>query len=174
MAIPTYGLTMRPVLELAAQQDITRRSVTLAMRDHFHLTEEEMALRIPSGQDGVVNNRAGWAMTYLTKAGLLVKVAPRTYRATDAGRAFLRDHAGDISKDNLLEIDAFREFAMASRQRTLDGVTPQVSETADSAHTPVEVIDGAVDTIHSDVRQRLLAAILAQDPEFFERLVLDD
>ena len=173
MAVPTYDLMMRPVLELAAQQDITRRSASLAMRDHFHVSDEEMALLIPSRKDGVVSNRTGWAMTYLTKALLVSKVAPRTYRATDAGRAFLRDHVGDITLKDLRVIDAFREFAGESRT-TRNRMTQQVSSDAPgSAQTPIEVIDGAVDMLHSDVRRRLLTAILAQDPEFFERLVLD-
>ena len=168
MAIPTYDLFLRPVLELATRQDITRRNVELAMRDHFQLTEEEMAVRIPSGQDRLVRNRAGWAMTYLKKAELLAKVAPKTYRATDAGLAFLRDHTGDIRNADLLTIQTFREFAVGTRDTKQNGVEPKV----DDAKTPLEVIDGAVATLHSDVRQRLLEAILAQDPEFFEHLVL--
>ena len=167
MAIPTHYPMMRPLLELAARQDITRRSAELAMRDHFHLTEEEMALRIPSGQHGIAKDRAGWAMTYLTKARLLAKVAPKTYRATESGLVFLRDHTGDINRGDLLKIDSFREFKLGSPE------TRRKDDDSDDAHTPVEVIGNAVETLHSDVRQRLLEAILAQDSEFFEHLVLD-
>jgi len=174
MAVPTYNFMLRPVLELAALEDITRRSGELAIRDHFHLTEEEMSLRVPSGGEGLVMNRVGWGMTYLKKAGLLSKVAFKTYRATDAGRAFLRDHMGDISKDDLLKIDTFREFALGSQDPKQDRTEPQtIDDVADSARTPVEVIDGVIETLHFDVRQRLLAEILAQDPTFFEHLVLD-
>jgi len=165
---------LRPVLELSATEDITRRSVELAMRDRFDISQEDMALRIPSGQQGLVGNRAGWAMTYLKKAGLLAKVAPRTYRTTDAGRAFLRDHAGDINKNHLLKIETFREFAVGSRHTEHDDAEPQsTSGESDSTQTPVEVIDDAVQTLHADVRQRLLEEILAQAPKFFEHLVLD-
>ena len=174
MAIPTHYQIMRPLLELAARQDITRRSVELAMGDHFHLTEEEMALRVPSGQHGLVKDRAGWAMTYLTKAGMLAKIAPKTYRATESGLAFLRDHTGNISRGDLLEIDTFREFKLGSRETTRNGTAGRARRISDDdAQTPGEVIGDAVETLHSDVRQRLLDAILAQDPEFFEHLVLD-
>lgn len=172
MAVPTYDLMLRPVLALATTQDITRRNVEPAMRDHFHLTDDEMALRIPSGQDGLVRNRAAWAMTYLIKAGLLVKVAPKTYRATDQGRAFLHQHTGDIGLRELREFESFREFHTGSR-KTQREVADTQTDVTHTEQTPVEVIDGAVATLHSDVRQRLLDAILAQDPEFFERLVLD-
>ena len=34
MAVPTYDLMMRPLLELAAQQDVTWRTAEQAMRTH--------------------------------------------------------------------------------------------------------------------------------------------
>lgn len=169
MTVPTYDLMLRPVLELASRQDITRRIAEQAMREHFHLTDEDMALRIPSGADRLVRNRAGWAMTYLGKAGLLVKVAPKTYRATDAGRVFLSTHKGHIAKTDLMEIATFREFAVSKTTADVEAVPDPPT----SPHTPQEVIDDAVEALHADVRQRLLDAILKQDPEFFERLVLE-
>jgi len=170
MAVPTYDLMMRPLLELATQQDITRRIAEQAMRTHFQLTDEDMALRIPSGQDGLVRNRAGWAMTYLKKAGLLAKVAPKTYRATDEGVAYLRAHTGDISSRDLLTIESFRQFV---RPDSEEEEASQAVDAATSTRTPAEAIDAAVDTLNADVRQRLLQSILDQDPTFFERLVLD-
>ena len=170
MAVPTYDQMMRPLLELAAQQDITRRSAEEAIRNHFHLTDEEMALRIPSGVAGVIANRSGWAMTHLTKAELIQKVAPKTYRATDAGIAFLRTHHGPITKADLLPIESFRRFIQPEPTMT-DSDTVGAGTDKD-AGTPIEVIDEAVETLHTVVRQRLLEAILSQDPAFFERLVL--
>ncbi|MBM3773445.1 MAG: restriction endonuclease [Acidimicrobiia bacterium] len=174
MAVPTYDLMMRPLLELATQQDITRRIAQQAMRQHFHLTDEEMTLRVPSGTSSVVANRAGWAMTYLTKAGLIEKIAPKTYRATPAGISYLPQHAGDITNSDLLRLDSFRDFVDAyTRNRSEAEDKKRQSHAAMTTLTPTETIDGALQTLHADVRQRLLAAILAQDPEFFERLVLD-
>ena len=174
MAIPTYDRMMRPVLELAAAQDITRLSATQAMRAHFGLTDDEMAQRIPSGSDGVARNRTGWAMTYLVKAGLLHKVAPKTYRATEAGRTFLGTHSGDITKQHLTAFEAFRAFVErpAQEDTTEQGGAAETGLPTDT-RTPVEVIDASVATLHADVRQRLLDTILGQDPSFFERLVLD-
>ena len=63
---------------------------------------------------------------------------------------------------------------VGSRETRSKGSESKVAlDASDDAHTPDEVIGGAVATLHSDVRQRLLEAILAQDPEFFEHLVLD-
>lgn len=174
MPVPTYDLMLRPLLQLATQQDITRRIAEQAMRQHFHLTDEEMARRIPSGGSSVVANRSGWAMTHLTKAGLIAKVAPKTYRATPVGVDYLKQHSGDITDKDLRRFDSFLDFASAHKrnQLTATAVVTAPSHSDDTA-TPTEAIDDALQTLHADVRQRLLAAILAQDPEFFERLVLD-
>ena len=67
MAIPTYDKLMRPVLELAAQQPINRRTATDAMVAQHALTPEEVAQRLTGG-DPIIRNRTGWAMTFLTKA----------------------------------------------------------------------------------------------------------
>lgn len=69
MAIPTYDKLMRPILELAAQQSINRRTATDAMVNQHALTPEDLAQKL-SGGDTTIKNRTGWAMTFLTKAGL--------------------------------------------------------------------------------------------------------
>ena len=148
MAIPTHYLMMRPVLELAARQDITRRSVEPAMRDHFHLTEEEMALRVPSGQHGLTKDRAGWAMTYLKKAGLLVKVAPKTYRATESGLAFpARPYGRHQQRRPGQDRHLPRVRGRVTGETRSKGSESQVAlDASDEAHTPDEVIGGAVAT----------------------------
>jgi restriction system protein len=83
MPIPTFDKLLRPVLDLANREDITRRSATEAMIREFKLSPSEIEQRIPSGSATVIRNRIGWAMTFLTKGGLISKIAPKTYRAGD-------------------------------------------------------------------------------------------
>jgi restriction system protein len=161
---------MRPILELASEGDISRRSMERAMGAHFGLSPEEMALKIPSGQFGLVLGRAGWAMTYLTKAGLISKIAPKTYRATEQGSQFLKQHSGDITAKDLLVFESFRTFHKAERPSSDNA--GQIDAKPD-ARTPAETIDGAVLSVHADLRGRILEAILAKDYVFFEHLVLE-
>jgi restriction endonuclease Mrr len=151
MAVPTYDLMMRPLLELAAQQDITWRTAEQAMRTHFHVTEEEMALLTPTGQIGLVRNRAGWAMTCLKKAGLLANVAPITYRATDAGVAYLEAHRGDITSRDLLAIDAYRQFVL--REASGNPSTPPSTDVTTSTLAPAEASGSVIQIADADVRQ---------------------
>lgn len=173
LPIPTFDQMLRPILALAAQEPLTRRDATQAMSEHFKLSPEVMQVRLPSGTDTKVANRAGWAMTFLSKAGLIVKVAPRTYGATEFGRQFLLEHPATITVQDLRTIDGWEKAWRPTRNRkgaAPDGdAEPQHSE----KETPLEAIDDAVTAIHEDVKDRLLKAILSQSPAFFERLVLD-
>src|SRR5205823_11091385 len=97
MPIPTFDKLLRPVLDLANREEITRSSATEAMVRAFKLSPSEIEQRIPSGNSTVIGNRTGWAMTFLTKGGLISKIAPKTYRTTDLGREFLSKHPTDIT-----------------------------------------------------------------------------
>jgi hypothetical protein len=48
MAVPTFDQMLRPLLALAAEGAITRRSATDAMVQHFKLSEADQLARIPS------------------------------------------------------------------------------------------------------------------------------
>jgi restriction system protein len=61
VTIPDYETFMRPVLVLLADGQVRRsRDVIEATGDELHLTEEERAEKIPSGQKRLAN-RVAWA-----------------------------------------------------------------------------------------------------------------
>lgn len=171
MPIPTFDQMLRPLLAIAAQEPLTRRTATERMAAHFGLTPDEMQVRLPSGGSTKVSNRAGWAMTFLTKTGLIAKVAPRTYAATDRGRAFLQEHPDSITVPDLRTLEGWATAWHPTRKRK--DIGEDDVEGRSERETPFETIDDGVTAIHRDVKQRLLEAVLAQSPAFFERLVLD-
>jgi restriction system protein len=170
MPIPTFDEMLRPILAFAVDNDATRRGVEAAMAQHFKLSGEERSIRIPSGSSTVVRNRGGWAMTFLTKAGLISKTAPKTYRATDAGREFLKTHPNEISTRDLKALPGWDD---AWKSRKSDAGVDPAGVTDFSGATPLEQVDSAMRTIKNELRSQLLEAILKQSPTFFENLVLD-
>ncbi len=173
MAIPTYDKLLRPVLSIATREPITRRSMTEVMTKEFGLSPAEAEQRLPSGQSTVIRNRVGWAMHYLTRAGLIEKVESKTWRASKAGAAFLAAHPHTITASDLKAVPEFDEWESGRNRRkpseTDDSHATAASETA----TPQEIIEREVNALVADLRGRLLRAILDQSPEFFEQLVLD-
>lgn len=174
MAIPTFDKMLRPTLVIAAREPITRRSVTEEMIKEFKLPPEEAERRLPSGKATFVRNRVGWAMTFLTKARLIEKVATNTYRATPTAQQFLKEHPTEITVKHLQAIPGFEEAWETGKSRRkkneVEGVDAEESE---ETATPLEVIEREAIALVADLRGRLLKAILDQPPEFFEELVLD-
>ena len=171
MPIPDYQTLFRPILELAANGQVSRQVATAEMAELFQLTHEERQQRIPSGAATYLRNRVGWAMTYLTKAGLIRKVAPKFYGATDRGRDFLSRYPDGFAKRELEEIDDFRRFQAFKRPH--DRTDSAQSESDSESSTPYERIDEALVEINADLKEQLIAEVLGKSPDFFERVVLD-
>lgn len=176
MSIPTYDQLLRPILELAAQQPITRGAATKAVSDYFKLTEEQRAETIPSGAS-TIGNRAGWAMSHLHKGALIEKVAKYTYAATQKGRDFLKSHSGPITPNDLRNIEGFEEaWAEGSRRRAQKkaGESPEEpDEEVNRTSTPEEQIDHAMESLGAKLRTELLEQLLTVEPYRFEKVVLD-
>ena len=72
--IPNYQDCMRPFLEAvnnASDTEVKLRDIITAISDHFQLSDAERAEPLPSGKQPIIDNRVGWARTYLSKAGLI-------------------------------------------------------------------------------------------------------
>ncbi len=176
MAIPTYDKLLRPLLALAAQEPIKRRTATVAMTQAFALTPDEAEQRVPSGGTTYIGSRTGWAMTFLTKAKLIEKVATATYRTTPAGIEFLSSHPHEITLENLRNIEGWEEAWNTGTETTQadSGVlSSNLAAVPNETATPYEIIEREVTALRADLCGRLLQAILDQSPEFFEQLVLD-
>lgn len=168
MAIPTYDTLMRPILVHATQGPITRRTMNDAMVREFGLTEEERNELLPSGSSTYIANRVGWAMTFLTKAGLIKKTEKFTYRATESAEPFLKSHPHGITDKDLRSISGYEAAWIKKTSATDTKPEPTVSTS-----TPEEMIDEAVDSLTEELREQLLEQLSQINPYRFERVVLD-
>lgn len=179
MAVPTFDQLLRPILALSARTEITRRSACDAMIEEFKLSEEDLQDTIKSGPSKI-SNRTGWAMTHLTKGGLIEKVEKFTYRATQKGRDYLAKHVGPITKADLAQVEGWREAWDAGYERKAAlkaGYEWEDDSSSDSGGsddtTPEEMIDAAIETLSDSLRSELLDQLSTVDPYRFERVVLD-
>ena len=73
MPVPDYQSLMRPALAYLSDGE-TRRvvpDITDALTDTFKLTQSDIEQLLPSGLQTTLVNRAHWAVTYMSKAGLV-------------------------------------------------------------------------------------------------------
>ena len=172
MAIPTYEECMLPLMKIAEDgKEHLFREVTDALINQFNLTEKEKQELLPSGSAFVINNRIGWARTYLTKAGLLLKTKRGYFRISEEGKKLLQKEPAFINTKMLKEYDAFNEF-----QTTKE---PDNSENNKTEHniqqsiTPHELLESGYLSIKNELADELLSTIKNISPSKFEKLVID-
>src|SRR5688572_17318355 len=109
MTIPDFQSCFLPILRvLAGRGQLSSRELVEAVADHFKLTDGERRELLPSGNQEVINNRVGWAKTYLKKAGLVENPRKGQAAITDEGRKVL---AANPPKLNVRYLkDAYPQF----------------------------------------------------------------
>ncbi|OAH97740.1 restriction endonuclease [Methylomonas methanica] len=168
MAIPDFQSIMRPLLEhLADGKAKSNRETLDVLSGQFHLTTDELAELLPSGQQSVFTNRIAWAKTHLKNAGLLESPIRGQYQITTRGLEAIKDNSRPI---NLKYLKQFEEYSYG-RAGTPKNDEEQVKPS--DALTPSEQIEIGYQRIREELEDELLAKIKEASPAFFERLVVE-
>jgi len=98
MPIPDYQSIMLPLLEFAGdKKEHSIREAIEHIANIFNLSEEERREVLLSGQQYIIDNRVGWARTYLKKAGLLESTKRSYFKITDLGLEVLQKNPKKIN-----------------------------------------------------------------------------
>lgn len=170
MAIPGFQDFMLPLLKLAAdEKEHSIRDAIDSMAAVFNISDEEKQEWLPSGSARVLDNRVGWASTYLKKAGLLESPRRSYFRITPLGLKVLKTNPDCIDIKFLEQFPGFLEFRAGSTKDKNDGaISPQ-----DSSQTPEEILEEKYQQIRDSLAMELLAKVKSCPPSFFEELVID-
>jgi restriction system protein len=172
LTIPDFQTLMRPVLAYLADDDLHRsRSVKDAMADEFKLTPEEREELLPSGRQRVIDNRVGWALTYLSQAGLVDRPQRGLVRITDAGHQVLSNHAARVDMKVLEQFPAYIEFRDRTRQPKPEAPSAS-SATLPEVSSPQDLIERAVTESRAVLEAELLKRALTLSPTGFEDFVM--
>lgn len=171
MAIPDFQSVMRPVLNTVQNgAPLPLNTLRERVADQFQLTEDERKERLPSGQQTVINNRVGWARTYLNKAGLLCIPTKGMVQITPRGIEALASGPPRITVSWLKQFPEFADFH-TTKPRTAD--TPVVMSIDRAETTPDEQLADAHQALMQSLADELLEQVRAASPIFFEQLVVD-
>src|SRR5690554_1371540 len=171
MVIPVFQWLMSPVLVAVSEgQSLTLNSVREHVTGQFQLSEAERQELLPSGRQTVLNNRIGWARTYLNKAGLLSIPAKGLVQITERGREALLNGPERITVGWLKRYPEFAEFHSARPTQT---DMPAAQAEPEDATTPDEQLNQAHQELMQSLADELLTQVRAASPTFFEQLVVD-
>lgn len=171
---PTWDEFLRPLLELAEQGPIMRRTAVPVIADLYNFSERLRNFKLNSGQSQI-ENRAGWAMSSLVKAKFIEKHATEkyTYQITDAGRTYLSEHTGIITANDLKCVEGYQEAWKAASKRNQQNKKKEGSVESVSSNTPKELIENAVAELSESLQSSILDNLLVTDPYRFEQIVID-
>lgn len=171
MAIPDYQTVMLPLLRfLGDEKEHSIGEVVDSLAETFNLSAEERQQLLGSGQQTVIRNRAGWARTYLKKAGLIASTRRGFFRITERGQKVLASRPERIDVKYLEKFPEFVAFRELRHERADD---PAVTVNSSSDATPEEALDSAYQRLRLDLEAELLEQVKAASPSFFERLVVE-
>ncbi|RTR27020.1 restriction endonuclease [Shewanella atlantica] len=174
--IPNYQQFMRPFLEIAQAADgseVKLRDVINQIADQLNLTEDERSETLPSGRQSILDNRIGWARTYLTKAGLLEVTRRAHFVISDRGIKALQDPNAVINNHYLKQFDEFIAFKEQKNDTSRSQVkTPSGTDDSTSEITPDEALNAAYKTINDALTSELLSRTRKVTPAFFEDLLI--
>src|SRR3989344_5326510 len=134
MTIPDYQTIMLPLLKFAGDnQEHTIREAIDHIAETFKLTEQDRKEVLPSGSQYIIDNRVGWARTYLKKAGLLETPKRSYFKITELGIDTLKKNLHEIKIKFLTQFPLFIEFRSTKKEK--DKHEEQEAETS-STQTP--------------------------------------
>lgn len=153
--IPNYQDCMKPFLQALQQStsnEVKLRDIINSIADHFELTDEERAEPLPSGKQPILDNRVGWARTYLAKAGLIESPRRAHFIITNRGVTALNTPNLEINNQYLKQFDEFVAFKnLSNTKETIEHAPPaskQQKVEDDGAITPDEALRNAYKTIN--------------------------
>jgi restriction system protein len=168
MSIPDFQTLMRPLLELHRdQKEHLNRDLVNALAEQFSISDEERRQMLPSGRAKTFDNRVGWAKTYIANAGLIEAPKRGISLITSLGMSLLASHTGAINLRVLNELNGNRPVRERKRTKASDEIC------LEDAETPEETLENAYLKIRSEVEQSIIQKILANPPEFLERVIID-
>src|SRR5882724_8593900 len=170
MAIPKYDEMMLPLLRfLADGTEHPQRELAEQIADHFKLTPQERAERLPKVKATYLRHRLGWAGFSLRRAGLAESPRTGTLQITNEGRTLLASNPSQLRASDLKRFPAYAAFVERMKSEA------EIPETKiESAHeTPEERIEAAFSELSETLITELRAKLANVDPFRFEQVVLD-
>lgn len=172
--MPDFQTVMLPMLEiLGDQKEHSLQELIKQVSDKFGLTEEERNQLLETGNQAIINNRVGWARTYLKKANLIESPHRATFKITNDGLAVLKNKPEKINIKFLKTLPAFKEWHLSyTSKKDNDTEAAEVDE-LDTEKTPQELLEYSYLKLKDELAFELLEKIKICSPAFFEKLVID-
>lgn len=168
MSIPKYTECFSPIMDYLSDGEIhTSKEIREFCCVKLNIPEEEKQQLLPSGVP-FVNNRVGWALTYLKKACLIEYPQRGVYHITSRGKESIKNGTEHITLEYLQQFKEFNAFINANKSKEK---SENISDIIND-ESPNEQIEKAISKLNSSLADELMTEITRISPYDFERLVV--
>lgn len=168
--IPDFQSLMLPILKfLKDEKSHPLNLVINGIASEFKLTEEELRIKVPSGQMGLFKNRIAWAISYLKNAGLVFYPQRGVYQITEEGKKVLDQNPAIINIAFLKKLDGYKKWQDTFSK---SDETNKTETDINLAKTPEEILGDTSKDLENKLSIELLEILKSKPPEFFEYFVL--
>ena len=171
MAIPKFKECFNDVLLFLVDGKSHKTSeICKFVANQKNLSDEERNMRFEKSGQRVLNNRIGWAQTYLKMAGLIEYPEYGMVQITNEGKKALNENQ-IIDLDYLKRYKSFNDF-LASFTPKKENDNPTDITNDKPEQSPEELIENAFLQINKQLANEILDEILKFTPAIFEKLTL--
>ncbi len=170
MPVPDFQTLMLPALKALSAGGETRLSeIRRRVAATEGLTAEDLQELLPSGQQAVFSNRLAWAVSYMTRAGLVERVRRGVYRVATQGTQLLDQAPARIDIKLLEGYPAFAKWRSQRRTNTpAPGPSPGGGQ-GEPVKTPEEVLEDVTRQLREALETEVLDRLRKGDPSFSNR-----
>lgn len=178
MPVPEFFHFMKPALRLLSDgNDYRNREIEILLARQLNLTEVEQQELLPRGGQTRLNNRVGWALTYLRQAKLVESVSRGVNRITVRGKEYLSSAPDVIQPADLRQFPEFVAFQSRNSTPIINGGSGAVNSISDTVTTPDvtpdEKMEAAFQILNQSLAEELQVQLRTMTPSRFERLIVD-
>jgi len=170
--MPTWD-SLIPVVMAAAIADKkwVSREFKRKIANSIPLTDDLRGLMVQSGES-LIENRVGWAMSALKKAGLINQLKRGEGEVTELGEELFGKHGMKLSETILKKQPKFIQHQKMIEERKERSGEPVAFEEVAEENIE-EAISRIINNHENEMATELLNRICNEEPVFFERLVVD-
>lgn len=175
MSIPDFQTVMLPLLmHLNDGKEHSNQETLKDLAEHFQLTDDELAQRLPSGLQAIFTNRIAWAKSHLKAAGLIEAPRRGYHKICPRGLEVLKANPARVDLRLLNQFPEYVEFRTPKDDvgEPKPEIAPQTAAETDK-WTPEDHLEYGYQKIREQLAADLLAKVKDGSPAFFEKLVVE-
>jgi restriction system protein len=166
---------MLPLLKLHSDGQIhDLKDLVEPISTSFDLTPEERLERVSNGNTKI-QDRIGWAKTFLKKAGMLSSPKRRHHQITDRGLEVLNKNLSQLYPQDIIKMypDVMQNSFYNPDLRVDKKIADDKTSVSNLDMDPIQNLENGYLQYREGLASELLDEIKNSSPQFFEKLVVD-